>query len=264
MPTVVGYVNYAKTGTLVASSATPELPASNLALDICAPSLGWQSEVGAVSGVTLRITAAGQSVIWRLFGLFRSNLSSTATVSVTVWRRLPDNSLAAVWTSGSIIGVARDIGQVVIVAPADTVGDYCVFDITDSLNPDRFINVGGVFAGPGWYPASGITWASSTGREADVRRTTTRGGQEYLRLKWSRRLWDVSFDGIRESELWGPVDALRVTSRRGSNVLFIPNTESAHLQNEAIFGLLADSANVGFPARSADRRSWRAVLTERL
>jgi hypothetical protein len=57
---------------------------------------------------------------------------------------------------------------------------------------------------------------------------------------------------------------MRFTARLGGNVLFVPNYQSAYMPQEAIYGVLHETADITFPYNMADRRAWRAKLTERL
>jgi hypothetical protein len=148
--------------------------------------------------------------------------------------------------------------------PSDFVGDTLIFSINDAANPDGFINVPLAFAGPAWLPASGASWQSTVGRDDSVNETTSRGGQEYPVLLWQRRRWNLALDGIRGTELWADVGEIDRVSRLGGNLLFVPDQASASLQQEAIFGRLAATADVSFPYQAGDRRAWRATLTERI
>jgi hypothetical protein len=77
-----------------------------------------------------------------------------------------------------------------------------------------------------------------------VNEVTSRGGQEFPSLDYERRRWNVGFPTLRMSETWGYADVLSQYSATGSNALFIPDTTSIYLQQEAIFGRLKAAADI--------------------
>lgn len=261
--TILAWNNYFKTGSISANSNAPAMNADNLAGDLCAPAMGWQTNVGVVSGASalLRVDAPTAGSTWRVFGLFQTNLTSSATMIFTLWLSAGPTS---VWSSGTVFGPQPGYGQVIVVAPSDQTADFLQIEFSDTTNPDAFLNIGGAFAGPAWFPESGISWGSTTGRDEAVTRSVTRGGQEYGDMQWQKRTWAIGFEGVRNAEMWTQLDSLRRHARTTQNVLFIPDHTSSYLQNEATYGILTDVSAVGFPARSADRRSWQATISERL
>lgn len=262
--TLLGLTNYVMSGVISASAQTQELPASNLTNNICSPSTGWQTPQGALSNVTLRIDAPAKAQPWRVFGLFRTNLTPTATIIFTSWIQIGTAAASQVY-SATVTGAARGTGMVLAVAPTTHTADYVIITITDSANADNFINVGGCFVGPAWIPTLGITWSSSYGRQVSSRQSRTRGGQVYQRINYTFRRWTIAMDGIAQSELWdGGVDEIIRVSATGQNVLFIPDITSSQINLNSVFGLLESQADIQFPAHNADRRSWRATIEERL
>src|SRR5215213_7324123 len=116
MPTAIGFRNYAKTGSWLAPSESSALPASNLASDICAPSLGFQSRTGLVTNVVIRVTSAVPGLPWRLFGLFRTNLTPSATINVGTWVSVGTAAPTVTWQT-NVTGPAAGYGQIIAVAP---------------------------------------------------------------------------------------------------------------------------------------------------
>jgi len=213
--------------------------------------------------VVIRVTSAVPGLPWRLFGLFRTNLTPSATINVGTWVSVGTAAPTVTWQT-NVTGPAAGYGQIIAVAPTTQTANFMQFTISDPTNPDGFISAGGLYAGPGWFPLTGISYESSVGRVEQIRRTQTRGGQEYARLMWSQRRWNIAFDGVRASEVWAEVDALRLQARTGTNVLFIPDTAASDIKQAAVFGMLSEAADITYPARGADRRAWRAQITERL
>jgi hypothetical protein len=258
--TIIGLNNLVKTGALVAGSSAVNMPVTNLQVDAGASSMAWQTVGGiltAAAGANFRVTPSRQ--LWRLFGLFRTNLTQGASVTFSLYI----NPSTLVW-SGTVTGPVPGYGQVVAVAPADTLADYCIVNINDSTNPDGFVNVPLAYAGPGWNPGEGQTWASTFGRDAVVDEMISRGGQEYPTYRYQQRRWEAAFDAISDSELWTEAQNLDRTSRYGGNILFVPDLGSITASNEAVFGRVTVTADVSYIAGFHDRHAWKFRIKERL
>jgi hypothetical protein len=246
MPAALAWMNYVTAdGTAIAAgSSLPSLPPSNLTNPIGSPSIAWQTAAGVVTaaaGATLRITPASPGTHWRAVGVFRTNLTPQATVTFIL-----TGGGATVWTS-ALPGPAIGFGQVLAILPADTVADSLTINFDDPNNPDLFINVPLAFCGQAWIPETGPAWSSAIGRDDSTDTVTSRGGQEEITLLWQRRRWELALDGIRAEEVWTDVDAMRFTARLGGNVLFVPNYQSAYMPQEAIYGVLHETADITFP-----------------
>lgn len=264
MSALIGWNNLIKSSVISANSAATNFPASNVATDQGSPSAGWQTAAGVVTlagGALISAKPATLGQTWRVIGLFGTNITAAATVNFALW----DKPLAPVlvWTA-NIPGPVSGYGQVVAVLPVDTVADSVQIYIDDPTNPDGFINVATMFAGPAWQPIGSTGFDSTVGRDESVAEVVTRGGQEYPALLWQRRRWDITFDSLRQSETWGIVDPMFRQAKAGANVFFTPDGQSPNLQQEAIFGRLQGTADISYPYGGADRRRWQAQITERL
>lgn len=260
MTAFLGWTNYAKTATFIASSEEGSLPATNVANDIGSQSVGWQTTAGTVTSITLRVTPTTSAQTWRVMGVFGTNLTAAATVKFELWNT---SGPTLVYSSGNLSPIAG-YQQVVAAATANKTADYMLITINDAANPDTFVNVPLVFGGPAWFPLGSVGFSSTVGRDAGVDEVVSRGGQEYPVFKWSRRRWNLTLDSMRASEVWSQGDALALYATAGSNILFAPDSASTYLQREAVFGRLKSTADVSFPYQGADRRRWSASVTERL
>ena len=74
----------------------------------------------------------------------------------------------------------------------------------------------------------------------------------------------MAWDGIRNADVWSQLAEMDRAARAGGNILFVPDTASAAVAQEVVFGRLLPTADIGWPAKSANARSWRARITERL
>lgn len=260
--TLIGATNYVKSGVVAAAfgATAANMGVGNLQSDQGSPSTAWQTASGTLTA-GVQIIPAAPAQTWRAAGVFRTNLTSAAQVNFYLFNG-PQPSGSA--TQVAHLAVSPVNGQAVAIFSADTVADWMQINVTDTGNQDGFINVPLAFAGPAWLPAMGASWQSTHGRDDQVVEATTRGGQEYPTLYWQRRHYALALDGVRGSEVWASLDPLERVARAGGNVLFVPDITSADMQNQAIFGRLKPTADVSYPYQAADRRAWRAQITERL
>jgi hypothetical protein len=253
---LIGWINAAKTAALTATSAEPTLPVTNLAGDHGSPATGWQTLAGALTPL-LTLTPLARTTV-RVAALFRSNLTSAATIIVRLYTN-PGAVLVA--TSATVTAVN---GQAIAIFPIDTPCDIITVSISDAGNPQNFVNIPLCFAGPVWQPTNAMAWSSSMGRDDINDTVTSRGGQTYVSLRATFRRWEIALDGIRTTEAYAQLDALDRFSRAGGNAILVPNLNNGFVQQESTFGIIKATADVTFPLGVDSRRSWRSRLSERL
>jgi hypothetical protein len=254
---LLGYSNFVKSGVVTSNNAAAAFPVTNIQGDSGAAADGWQTTIR--SGIVLTITAPVTQQSFRLLGLFRTNITSGATLLFSVYT----NPASLQW-SRQVSGPVLGSGQIVVDTGGVT-GDYATVTITDAGNPDGFVNVALAFAGPAWSPLSALSFATSYGRDVTTDELVSRGGQEYPVYRYQRRRWDLDMQGVRStSELWPSLDAMLRAAAGGGNILVVPDNTSANMASEAIFGRLKSTADIKFPYGTADRRSWSGQLTERM
>lgn len=258
---LLGYSNIVKTGTLTPTDQGG-LPAANLQNDQGSADQAWQTTAG-VTSASLLIDSGGVSQMWQAFGLFRTNLTSGATVR---WRVSANSSMASPTYDSGVVnaGIIPGYLQSVIGLAAPVAGEFAQLDVVDTSNPDTFLNIPLAFAGPCFQPQTNLDYSSTWGRDRQVTETVTRSGAEFPLTQFARRRITLSFQGIRASEAWtAAMEADRVASIAAGNLLFIPDPASATIQYESCFGRFGPK-DLAFPYGNADRRSWGGVLTERL
>jgi hypothetical protein len=261
-----GWTNRVTTGALSVVSAAANMGAGNLQDDQCSSDSAWQTPSGTVTGAWLVIDSGSTSSTWRAFGLFRTNLTAAATVRWKVGNTLTTGRVSSPsYDSGTVnAGVAAGYLQSLVIPTADQTGRYCEVQIDDSGNPDGFISVPGVFAGPLFLPAVSAGFASTFGRTDRTDEVVTQGGQEFPINRSISRVQSVALAGVTVAETWASVMELDRIARAGGNVLFAPDVTSTTLAREAVFGRLRNASAVSYPYGSSDRRAWSATVTERL
>ncbi|MGE4044455.1 MAG: hypothetical protein AB7F35_06355 [Acetobacteraceae bacterium] len=264
--TAFGLENLVLDATITANSEATGLDADNVANDWGSAQYAWQTVAGVVTeadGALIRIEPTTPAQTWRALGIFRSNLTSDATVNFTLWN---DNggSPSVVWTD-SVSGPPAGYGQVVVVLDADTTADFLQIWVDDEDNPDGFINIPLIYAGPLWIPTWGEGLRSQFGRR---NRTDTRqsiGGTEYVNHRWMQRWRALGFDATKsDTEVWQYAMELDALARLGGNVLAIPNITSADINYEAVFGMMAPPDAMTFGLGTKTLVSWTATVSERL
>jgi hypothetical protein len=256
--TGLGYTNYAKTGTLTAESEAANSSAANLSSDQCTASTGWRTEDNMTSNTTLTLEADASST-WRAFSLVNTNITPLASVKFELF----DSDDTSVWDS-TVSGPPVGYRQVVALADSDQTAAKLVVSFHDPTNPDSFISVGGMFAGPIELLANGRTNKSAFGRGSKVDEIESWGGQEWPRFRWQKRIQEIDLDGVRDDEVWDLVDTINRVALLGGNVLYIPDISSENLPQEVIYGRLKSTADIGTAQNVVDRHTWAATVTERL
>ena len=263
MPAWIGSLNRAVDGTIAVSSSVASLPGENLQNPHGDSSNAWQS--AGQTTCTIRVDAGTEAATWQMFGLFRTNLTAGANMRITIGSQAwLESGAPANWDSGlTSAGVTPGFGQAVRIAPAEVTGRYCRFSVQDPGNPDGFLAAAQIYAGPG-YQAGGISYESAWQRSTTQQRTETRGGQEFVSEKFSRRGWDVSFPNVPTSQVYTQImEAMRMAGL-GRNILFVPFGAGADITRDAVFGRLEVNGGIGYRNGAGMRRTWRATITERL
>lgn len=258
---LLGWLNQVKLGAITATDENSALPAANLQNDQGGPDQAWQTNYGVLSA-SLLIDSGSTSTVWRIFGLFRTNLSAGATVR---WRVSNNSSMSSPTYDSGVVsaGVIPGYQQSIVAAPSAVTGEFCQVDIVDT-NTDSFLNVPLAFAGPAWMPLTNWDYSTLFGRDRTVTETVTRAGAEYPLTQFNRRRITLSFQGVRASEAWAvAMEADRVAAISAGNLLFVPDPSGVNLNYEALMGRFV-SKDLTFPYGNADRRAWGGTLTERL
>jgi hypothetical protein len=257
----LGWTNHIKAAaSLTASSSVAGLGPDNLATDQGSPAAALQTAAG-VEAVTVTVDM-GAAVDWRLLGLFRTNLTPDATAR---WLIGNDATFATnLLDTGTVAaGVAAGFGQHVTVLGADVTARYLRLTLDDTGNPQGFLNLPLMFAGPGWQPDQQWAPDSTELLEADGTALVTRGGQVWSEARWTRRRRSVSLPLVPRADRWTQLHALERHAATGGNVLLVPSPDG-NLSEEPVFGQVAFDAT-GYAGGAAHRfRAARFTVTERL
>lgn len=257
---LIGWQNAVETAstTLAASSAADGFSAELLRVPVGNAAAAWQTAAG-VTSASLTITATA-AVAWRAVALCRTNLTTAATLRVRVGTAA--NVVSAPAYDGGVLsaGVAVGIRQGLHVMPS-AVSAVCMrLDIADPTNPDGYLNIPLIYAGPGVE----FSIAPSSDDGDDIRRedVQTRSGAVITTALSRARNWSVRVPFIRRADAdW--IDPVKAAAAAGINALFVPLVGDTRAPAETIFGLMTP-ARRGFPGQTAAYRSFAFTISERL
>lgn len=253
---LIGYCNYVESGTVRAGSEVAERPVSNLQ----SPNGGSLWQTSATTSSWFEVDA-GSTVTWRALGLFRTNLTTSATVR---WMLGSTAGGSDVYDSGAVsAGVEAGFGQTVKVLASDTSARYLRCEIADTTNSDGNLQVGLAYAGPVWQPSVNYQYGATDApyREDGNTVTRTKGGQEFITLGWQQRCADIPYRYLQQAEAHQQILDLDLVVRLGGNALMIPDPDSAYLQRAAIYGRLFGGKA---PSSVFLRNDWTFTIKERL
>ena len=255
---LIGWRNNVETGLVRAGSELSNLPATNLQNGD--GGLPWRSAADLSTWLEFD---GGAGALWRLAGLFLTNLTTAATLRVTVDDRGEDVGLGTIWDSGwRPAGVVPGFGQAVVPLDEEVTGRFMRIDLNDPGNPDGAIQVGLAFAGPAWQPQANFEAGLRESLKDGHRRITTRGGQTATEERWEKRVGDLAFAWLDEDEAYDVAAALVRHGRRGGNALLLPFADQ-RLGQTAIYGEIEGGA-ITMPSTRRQRRGWRFTIEERL
>lgn len=258
MGTLFGITNLAKTATIMATTTyETALPPDNMVNDQGGPTTAFQTRPGGtVTGLIIDLPSGGAV---RGIGLFRSNLSITANVSVAAFDALGGQPISA-----TVFGPSPGYGQVVYVADAAADVTQVTIDIDDPANPDGFINIPLLWIGDFWAPTTGIMPASDVGFEPAISKRRSRSGARFETQLYNPRTFGFQFGAVAEADVWPYVGEIQRTASMGRNMLLIPDDTAAEINREAVFGIVTETGRMSWPENSVSIRRWSGKIEERL
>jgi hypothetical protein len=204
------------------------------------------------------ISTVRGSLVFRRFALFPTPLTSAQAQAFSAsWSSVT----GAIYDSGTISGIVR--GQAVHVLPSATTAAACRIDVSDPTNPDGFLNIPLIYAGPAWSMATNISRESAQMMADGSRRAETRGGQHQIEAGWVRRGWEIRLENHHASDAEQRALDLEAAARRGTNILCIPRPLTNGTR-DAVFGLAEAFTPLRFSAASGQLRSIGFIVSERL
>jgi hypothetical protein len=221
---IIAAQNAADSGTYSGGSWQPALPLDNLkdrkisktarSIDLALASttfdidLGKRKPVGIVAIIGHNLTPAAQ---WRV------QLSDDAFATIKVdsgwmlaWPRVEEFGVLpwGVFNWGGLL--ALEVADLYTInsywlEPAMALAQYIRVSIQNDSNPDGFVDIGRLYAGPIYQPTFNMQYGCKIGFEDPSTVQYSRGGQRYADQKPPRRLIQFTLARIPESEIFGQV-----------------------------------------------------------
>ena len=159
----------------------------------CRPGCRWRPSRTTASGATTR-TASRPARRARA-----ASCSSTTRGALDYAIAGASLSSPVAYTGSSAYSVVSGYGQSVLVAPGEVEGEAMQASISDPGNPDGFLNVPLMFAGPGWQGVRNYSYQSGPSREDGGATAQLRAGGVVVRSDWIWRTFDLSLAWHRGS-----------------------------------------------------------------
>jgi hypothetical protein len=216
--------------TVVSGSAS----ATNMNRD--EPGLVWRP--GGTSG---SVTIQHDGTAWDTIALVNSNLRGTATVQVRAGASSGavdgSSGLALNQTVQAYTGVAPAQGSgtiTYITLAVPITSPFVRIDISDSGNPAGLVQVSRLVLGKR-VEHDGIT-SDSAMTILDTSDLPSGLGWTAVNPFPTKRSWRVKMDGLTDTKYWNDYDNLLNVAGAKAGVLFVPDTDVAFVQRQAVFG----------------------------
>lgn len=236
----IAYRNLADTGTITASSAEAEMPASRLQNEHVGKR--WRS-TSEPANFTLDL---GGNTALDTIALLGMTVGSATTVRVRVSTSSGGSTAGDLHDATYSAANAQfnpDYGMLVVPLATPVSGRYVRIDITDT--PASYVEAGRLFVGLreaftyNFAPGAGIRW------EDRSRKTESAGGQTLIFADNKFRVAELNFEWVTETQRWGLVEQIDRLNGQSVDVLLCLDTEADDLPAVTIFGLInAPAANL--------------------
>ncbi|MCO5129736.1 MAG: hypothetical protein M9932_04130 [Xanthobacteraceae bacterium] len=136
--------------------------------------------------------------------------------------------------------------------PEAVFGRYVFVDISDTSNPDGYVQLGRFMAGDAFVPQVNIDWGAQLSFVDESKQSRSVGMQLYSDKKPLRRKLQCSFGALSESEAMGVIYDLHRTLGKTGNciVVYDPDDNASMVLRRTIYGTLPE-----LPAISHQRSS---------
>lgn len=234
---LIGWINRGDDATLTTDSEVSTLPASNVQDTHVAKA--WHTAAGVKSAYL--IFDLGSSLACAAVAVLGTNLTSTATIQIRASDADATVTGTLLYDSGSIsAGVDNDYGAI-YKSFASQAARYWRIDFADASVPDN-LQIGRVFLGPTWQPSVNMELGASWHFKDDSPVEKSWGGQTFPDPRPQTRIIEFTLGFMEEAEMVSNALALARRNGRVKDLLVIPDPTSSYLSQEAVFGLITETA----------------------
>lgn len=227
---LIAWENKADAATLGTDSEIATLPGANVQQSHVAQK--WYTAAGVNSAYLIFDMLS--SVACALLAMLGTNLSAAATVRVRASDVDPTVTGTLLLDTGVLAGGVKEGYGAIYKAFASTAARYWRIDLSDASLTQ--LQVGRVFLGPSWAPASNQEYGWSVTSTDESLISESYGGQDYADIRPQRRLLEFELKWGSEAEMYGNAFALSRAQGISKDVLAIHDITSAYVSEQAVWG----------------------------
>jgi hypothetical protein len=202
----------------------------------------WDAELLAGTGV---VYESGWQDVWPS-GMIPANLLE--------WE--DDNFWLGTLSQSAIAGYQAPF---IHILPTAQILRYWRVEISDTLNPDNYVQIGRLFMGAAWVPTINYAYGAGLGFEDPTPVDVALSGAEYFDVRSRFRVFDFSMDYLLASETYTSVLDLQRLAGVSGEVLVVPDSDDPLTQPaRAFLGRLRQIGQVKQPQPSAFSVTFQA------
>ncbi|HEX2554257.1 MAG TPA: hypothetical protein VHL98_11175 [Microvirga sp.] len=220
------------------------------------------------TGSTKFVLDHGSAQSFQIFALISHNLTAAATVRIRVSNA--SNGSAPLLDQTVTVGAdGANAGLTLYRAAAAVSGQYVLIDITDTLNPDNYVEVGRFMAGVPFVPSINMSYGAAIKVNDDTTESRTTGGQSHFGTKPKYRSLRFTLDALTDAEAFGAypsVEDMMDTLGISGNLLAIydPDDTAVMLPKRTIYGRLRALSEIVEANASQAPHTWASEIVELL
>lgn len=223
MAVALGYSNQTDASTLAGGSWNASYPLSNLKNRYLSQKARTSDDATGSTYITIDLGSSQQIGV---VALVSTNLSVTATVRI----RGADNALMTSpdYDSGTL-GTYQHTDFATSFTQVDA--RYWRIDITDTSNPDGYVEVGRLFIGSRFRPGINCETGASIGVESRTIVQEALNGPEYFDERVNRRTWRGAWTGLTDSEAYRQMLVIQQNTDISGEIYFFEDDEDIQYQD---------------------------------
>lgn len=168
-----------------------------------------------------------------------TNMNPGTTLAISASNSDPAGITSPVFSTGGNISAGMVGGyRSIYFSFTNTSARYWRVEAQDTLLAGIGTRVGRIVLGPKWVPTQDILIGATFGVEDSSRVTESFGGQEFVNQLPKRRTALVTVSFMPEAEMFSNAFAAFRTNGVGTDMLLIPQQDSAFIHQQSIWGLV--------------------------
>lgn len=240
MAVALGFANQTDLATLSGGSWNVSYPITNLQNRYLSQKARTSDDATGSTTISINLGAV-QSI--GVVALIATNISPSASIRV----RGADNSgmTSPAYDSGAI-GSYEHTDYAISFTPVDA--QYWRIDITDTSNPDGYIEIGRLFIGGRFRPAINCDTGAAIGVDSRTQVQEALNGPEYFDERTNRRTWRGSWSALTDNEAYRQMLViLRNTDVNGEIYFFEDDADDTYQDQRWFYARLRGLNAIDWP-----------------